>query len=83
MSERQTLKITGDEITQSFSVGEWADKYPPILTIDQAAELLQIPKATLYQWRSAGRLTGCVQRVGKHLRFLRDRLVLKLMSKGI
>lgn len=83
MKERQTLKITQQEVTQAFSTGDWAAKYPPLLKIDQAAELLQIPKATLYQWRSEGRLTGCVQRVGKHLRFFRDRLVLKLMNKGI
>ncbi|MCA9014766.1 MAG: hypothetical protein KDA77_05475 [Planctomycetaceae bacterium] len=42
-----------------------------------------MPKATLYQWRSEGRLTGCVQRVGKHLRFFRDRLILKVMNKGV
>ncbi|WP_417390838.1 helix-turn-helix domain-containing protein [Gimesia sp.] len=83
MPERRTLKITREEITKAFSTGEWADKYPPILTVDQAAELLSVPKATIYQWKSEGKLTDCVQKVGKHLRFLRDRLVLKLMSKGV
>lgn len=83
MSERKSLKLTGDEITKSFSAGEWASKYPPVLTVDQVAELLSVPKATVYQWNSEGKLTGCAQRLGKHLRFLRDRLVLKLMSKGV
>ncbi|WP_298865608.1 excisionase family DNA-binding protein [uncultured Gimesia sp.] len=83
MAERQTLKITQEEVTRTFSTGEWAVKYPPILTVDQAAELMCVPKATLYQWNSEGKLTGCVQRVGKHLRLFRDRLILKLMNKGI
>ncbi len=83
MSLRKKLKITQQEITQAFSTGDWAQKYPPLLTIDQAAKLLQISKATLYQWCSQGRLSGCVQRVGKHLRFFRDRLVLKIMNQGV
>lgn len=83
MSLKKNLKITQQEVTQAFSTGDWAAKYPPLLTIDQAAELLDVPKATLYQWRSEGRLTGTVQRVGKHLRFFRDRLILKVMNKGV
>ena len=83
MKKRQTLKITHEEVTNAFSIGDWAIKYPPLLTIDQAAELLDVPKATLYQWRSEGRLTGTVQRVGKHLRFFRDRLLLKVMNRGV
>ncbi|QDT22429.1 helix-turn-helix domain-containing protein [Gimesia chilikensis] len=83
MRDRKTLKVTQKEVTQAFSVGDWGIRYPPLLSIDQAADLLQVPKATIYQWNSEGKLTGCVQRLGKHLRFLRDRLVLKLMSKGV
>lgn len=83
MSKRQNLKITQEEVTRTFSTGEWAGKYPPILTVVQAAELLSVPKATIYQWKSEGKLTGCVQRVGKHLRLFRDRLILKLMNNGI
>lgn len=83
MSVRKPLKLSREEIAQSWEVGGWAAKYPPVLTIGQAAELLQIPKETLYQWRSQGKLTGCCQRTGKHLRFFRDRLVLKIMNEGV
>lgn len=83
MRDRKTLKITQKEVTQAFSVGDWGIRYPPLLSIDQAADLLQVPKATLYQWRSGGRLIGCVQRVGKRLCFFRDRLILRAMNQGI
>lgn len=83
MRKREKLKISQQEITRAFLSGDWATRYPPLLSIDQAAELLQVPKATIYQWRSEGRLTGCVQRVGKHLRFFRDRLALRVMNQGV
>lgn len=48
--------------------------YPPILTPDQAARLLQISKSTLYHHVSRGRYRGAVRR-GHPLRFHRDLLV--------
>lgn len=60
-----------------------ASRFPPVLTTDQAAELLQVPKATLYDWSSRGLLKGCARKVGKHLRFFRDRLLLKIFNEGI
>ena len=83
MAERKRLKITQEEVTRTFSDSEWEAKFPPIMSVAQAAELLQVPKGTIYQWHSQDRLRGCVQRVGKHLRFFRDRLVLNVMSKGV
>jgi excisionase family DNA binding protein len=69
--------LSAKELAMLFSDPLWASRFPPILTSDQAAELLQIPKQTLYDWSSRGLLTGCKARVGKHLRLIRDRLIQK------
>ncbi|MCC7421865.1 MAG: helix-turn-helix domain-containing protein [Planctomycetaceae bacterium] len=74
------LSITAAEIAAAFSHSHWADRYPPVLTVDQAAELLRVPKSTLYAWSSQGRLKGCGRRVGKHLRLFRDRLLTHLFN---
>ncbi|HWL10743.1 MAG TPA: helix-turn-helix domain-containing protein [Planctomicrobium sp.] len=83
MAGKDALRISKDEIANSFATGEWGNQFPPILTVDQAAELLSIPKATLYAWRSQGKLKGCCQKLGKHLRFYRDRLVQTVLNEGI
>ena len=83
MAGSDALRITKEEIAAAFAVGEWANRFPPILTVDQAAELLSIPKATLYSWKSQGKLKGCCQKLGKHLRFYRDRLIQTVMNEGI
>lgn len=83
MAGKHALKISKEEIAAAFAAGEWASRFPPILTVDQAAELLSIPKATLYGWKSQGKLKGSCQKLGKHLRFSRDRLVQTVMNEGI
>jgi hypothetical protein len=57
-----------------------AAKFPPILSIDQAVELFQVPKSTLYGWSSQDRLNDCKMQAGKHLRLLLDRLVQTLVE---
>lgn len=69
------VKLTADELTTNFASGPWAEKYPPILTITQAADMLQVPVGTLRFWRTTGRLSGCSRRCGRVLRFHRDRLI--------
>ncbi len=81
-SERQQ-KIISREIAAAFTSDPWATKFPPILTVDQAVELLQVPKGTIYDWSSRGLLTQSAFRAGKHLRFWRDRLILQLANQGI
>jgi len=83
MAGTNALRLSKEEIANSFAHGEWGNRYPPILTVDQAAELLSIPKATLYGWKSQGKLKGCSQKLGKHLRFYRDRLIQTVMNEGI
>ena len=76
------LGLTDSELDQAFSSSHWGERFPPILTIDQAAELLSIPKGTLYDWSSRGLLRDCARRVGKHHRFARDRLLKKVFNEG-
>lgn len=78
-----SLKLTKAEIDSAFQAPTWAERYPPILSIEQAAELLQVPKRTIYDWSSRGLLKGCARKVGKHLRFFRDRLLHKVFNEGI
>lgn len=83
MPARQlSLKLTKDEVAVAFSSPAWAEKYPPILTVAQAAELLSVPKSTIYDWSSRRLLTSCSRRVGKHLRIWRDRLIAHLFNEG-
>lgn len=74
------LGLSPKEITDAFDDPNWAEIYPPILSTDQAAALLQIPKNTLYAWSSSGLLKGCGRRMGKHLRFFRNRLLAHLFN---
>jgi hypothetical protein len=77
------LQLKMPEIAAAFASGPWADRFPPILTADQAAELLQVPKATIYAWSSRKLLRGCGRRVGKRLLFFRDRLIVQALNKGL
>lgn len=77
------LKLSEHEIKSAFMAGPWAEQFPPVLTIDQAAELLQIPKSTLYDWRSRGLLGRCSRRVGKRVLFFRDRLIHQIFNEGL
>ena len=65
-----------------FSDPEWVSRFPPILTVDQAADLMTVPKATIYAWSSRGLLDECSARAGKHLRILRDEFIKKFLSGG-
>lgn len=77
------LNLTDKEVAQSFADPVWAAKFPPVISAEQAAELLQMPLATIYDWRSRGLLNGCCRKVGKHLRFWRDRLLKLVFNDGI
>jgi hypothetical protein len=71
------------EIAAAFSDPVHAERFPPILTLQQAAELWQVPLDTFYQWRSRGLLDGCSCKVGKHVRLFRDRLIIQIFNKGL
>lgn len=67
---------TVDEIHAALD----SSAFPPILTVHQAAALLQVSHHTIYKAVSEGRYKDSVRR-GKPLRFWRDRLVRLFFSK--
>ena len=77
------MKLTPKEVAAAFGDSEWATKYPPLLTLEQAAELIQIPVQTLYSWRSRGLMGNCSRKIGKHVRVFRDRFLLNLLNEGL
>ncbi len=68
-------KLTSQEMESALT------GYPPILTPDEAAAILQLKVSTLYRHVSEGRYARAVRR-GKPLRFWRDRLVQVFMMGG-
>jgi excisionase family DNA binding protein len=76
------LRLSKSEIAAAFADPVWGQRFPPVMTVDEVAELLRVPKATVYDWSSRGLLRGCSRRVGKHLRFHRDRLVERIFNDG-
>jgi len=71
------------ELETAFANSAPEHRYSAILTVDQAAGLLQIPPSTIYDWSSRGLLRGCSRRIGKHLRIFRDRLLHKVFCEGL
>lgn len=65
------------EIRKSFE--GLADRYPPVLSLEQAAELSRLSPATLKRKASEGCFSNCVRR-GKPLRFWRDRFVQEIIK---
>lgn len=65
-------KLTQQEIESSLH------QYPPILTPEEAARLLQLKISTLYRHLSEGKYNSAVKR-GKPIRFWRDRLIQDFM----
>ena len=65
-------KLSKPEIQQAFAEGTGA-QFPPILSVDQLAALLQISAKTIYEWIGKGRLDGAFRKRGKHHQIWRDR----------
>jgi excisionase family DNA binding protein len=83
MDGKLSLDLSPAEIAAAFSDPLYAERFPPVLTTEQAAELLQYPLDTIYQWRARGLLDRCSQKVGKHVRFFRDRLIALIFNEGL
>jgi excisionase family DNA binding protein len=75
--------LTAKETADFFADPAWANAYPPILTVVEAAALARVPVQTVYAWSSQGHLKLCSKRVGKHLRILRDRFLRKIFNEGL
>ncbi len=61
---------------------DYARRYPPLLSVQQAMEIADVPAGTIYTWSSLGQISECKSRVGKRLRIGRDCLVWFLLSGG-
>jgi len=72
--------ITTAEIQQAFE--PLVEKYPPILFLQQAAEISGYTTSTLKKKLSEGCFRDCVAR-GKPLLFWRDRFILELMNSRV
>ena len=73
------VKVGQEDLDHAF-FDNLGGRFPPVLNAAQAAELLQIPIKTLYEWSSRGYLRGCSRRRGKRLFFWRDRLIRELFE---
>ena len=56
-------------------IEEYRKTYPPLVTVDQAAEILQRPVGTVYDWSSRGLFDAFKRRAGRQIRLIRDELV--------
>ena len=65
------------KLTQQ-ELGSALHRYPPIMTLTEASELLQLKISTLYRHISEGKYNKAVKR-GKPVRFWRDRLIQEFM----
>ena len=70
----RSRQISKDEIRQAFAEGPGA-QFPPILSVAQLAELLQISAKTVYEWIAKGRLDGAFRKRGRHHLIWRDRAI--------
>ena len=59
------------------------EKYPPILSPEQFAELFGISVSTTYFWISKGLLKGATTIVGKHRRIWRNRAIEILFNRNL
>ncbi len=51
MANPNFLPLTPAELKAAFQEHSWSTRFPPVLSVEQAAELLQVPKGTIYDWR--------------------------------
>ena len=77
------LKLSDSEIAQFFADPAMAARFPPILTLEEAGDLLRIPVGTLRDWHSRRLLDGCARKLGKEVRFIRDRLLKRVFNDGL
>ena len=67
-------KLTNREIRAAFDDAKIAERFPPIMTTEQIAELFQCSKSCVQKWSSEGKLDFAKSNHGP-IRFWRDRVV--------
>jgi hypothetical protein len=64
-------------------VKEYAQRYDPLIQVEEAAIIAHVPPATIHAWSSAGRMDGFKLRSGRRVLFHRDAFVrFVLAGKG-
>ena len=82
METTQPLSMSDAEITRTFADSEVAKRFPPILTVVQAAELLQVRPGTVRSWFSRSKLESCARKKGGRIRIVRDRFIKWYFNDG-
>jgi hypothetical protein len=75
MGRNPSIQLEVSELKEMFADPVWISKFPPLLSVDAAADLANVPKGTIYDWSSRGLLASCANKRGKRLLILRDRFV--------
>ena len=55
--------------------GEIAQKYPALITMDEAAEIARVPVKTIYDWSSRELLDSIKSKRGRRVLLIRDGFV--------
>lgn len=59
---------------------QYAKEFPALINPQQACEIAQVPKGTVYEWSSRGELDHIKHKVGRHLRLERDGFIRFLLG---
>ena len=63
-------------------IAEYAQRYDPLIQVEEAAKIAHIPPATIHSWSSAGRMDGFKLRSGRRVLFHRDAFVRFVLAGG-
>ena len=56
-------------------VAEYAQRYEPLIQVEEAGKIAHVPPATIHAWSSAGRMDEFKLRSGRRVLFHRDAFV--------
>lgn len=63
-------------------ITEYAQRYEPLIQVEEAAKIAHVPPATIHAWSSAGRMDGFKVRSGRRVLFHRDAFVRLVLGDG-
>lgn len=61
---------------------EYRERYQPLISVEEAAEIAHVPRATIHSWSSAGLLDEFKVRRGRRVLFSRDAFVEFMVSSN-
>ena len=63
-------------------VAEYAQRYEPLIEVEEAAKIAHVPRATIHSWSFAGRMDAFKVRSGRKVLFHRDAFVRLVLGDG-